>query len=112
VCRREFNRTWEESLAQKQAEEEAHKAEMKEQAEKDLEAIKAERELLRDRNSTRNREHEQTLCEAIDADIEGSGNSWERVVKLVDMGAEVPESEVDLARMRGIFIKKKNEPAK
>ena len=39
-ARREFNRQWEESLAQKQADEDAKKAEMKEQALKDLEAIK------------------------------------------------------------------------
>ena len=31
------------------------------------------------------REHERTVCEQLDADIEGSGNSWERVVKMVDL---------------------------
>ena len=31
------------------------------------------------------REHEQVLCEQIDADIGGSGNPWERVGKMVDL---------------------------
>jgi hypothetical protein len=31
------------------------------------------------------REHERTVCEQLDADIEGCGNSWERVVKMVDL---------------------------
>lgn len=82
---------------------------MKEKALKDLEAIKREREELRDRNSTRNRETEQTLCEKMDADIAGEGNSWERVVKLVDMQADAGEGAEDMSRMRQIFIKKKNE---
>ena len=86
--RREFNRTWEESLAKKEAEEAEHKAALREKATNDLEAMKEERELLRERNSSRNREHEQTLCEQIEADIDGSGNSWERVAKLVDMSGD------------------------
>ena len=105
--RREFNRTWEESLAKKEAEEAEHKTALREQAKNDLEAMKQERELLRERNSSRNREHEQTLCEQIEADIDGSGNSWERVAKLVDMSGDV--DGVDNSRMRAIFIKKKNE---
>ena len=50
----------------------------------------------------------KALCEQIDADIEGSGNSWERVAKLVDLQQLVSESGADCARMRQVFIKKKN----
>lgn len=67
--------------------------------------------MLRERNSSRNRfayyvpqrlhvapsiwlhrELEQAICEQIDADIAGTGKSWDRVVKLVDL--QVLQSEV------------------
>ena len=76
-----------------------------------LAAINTERDLLRDRNSARNREHEQALCEQIDADIEGSGNSWERVVKMVDLQQLDPTGGADVTRMKQIFIKMKNTSA-
>mmetsp|Transcript_66057 Transcript_66057/g.149092 ORF Transcript_66057/g.149092 Transcript_66057/m.149092 type:complete len:125 (+) Transcript_66057:79-453(+) len=105
----EFNRNWEASLASTAAEEEAKAQEMKAIAQAELTKMKEERDELRDRNSSRNREHEQVLCEQIDADIGGSGNPWERVGKMVDLQVDASKDAVDTSRMRQIFIKKKNE---
>jgi hypothetical protein len=55
----EFDATWEANLSAKAAEEDATKGEMKNVAMAALEAMKVERDELRERNSSRNRDHEQ-----------------------------------------------------
>lgn len=50
-------------------------------------------------------------CHQIDNDIEGNGNSWERVTKLVDLQLDHTATELDTSRMRQIFIQMKNTTA-
>ena len=106
----EFHAEWDSILAQKAADEEAAEKEMFDKAKQTREQFNEAREELMDRNTTRNREAERVLFEQIDNDIEGSGNAWERVVKLVDLQADHGDDKLDTSRMRQVFLKMKNSP--
>ena len=47
--------------------------------------------------------------EQIEADMEAE-NPWARVIKLVDLQAEHSDKNLDVSRMRQLFIQLKNEP--
>lgn len=47
--------------------------------------------------------------EQIEADLEAE-NPWARVIKLVDLQAEHSDKNLDVSRMRQLFIQLKNEP--
>ena len=51
----------------------------------------------------------QLLMEQIEADMEAE-NPWARVIKLVDLQAEHSDKNLDVSRMRQLFIQLKNEP--
>ena len=51
----------------------------------------------------------QLLMEQIEADLEAE-NPWARVIKLVDLQAEHSDKNLDVSRMRQLFIQLKNEP--
>lgn len=59
-------------------------------------------------NKEKNRSEEQVLLEKVEYELE-SGNSWERVTKLIDNEAE-EDDKSDTSRMRKLFIQLKNEP--
>ncbi|OQR86913.1 hypothetical protein ACHHYP_09815 [Achlya hypogyna] len=97
-----------------------------------MEAFKAERERLREAKIQANRTLEAATVEKLDADLV-SANPWERVVTLVELESikakaakrvaaearargEKPEAakldleEVDVTRMKQIFLQLKQEP--
>ncbi len=57
----------------------------------------------------KNRSEEQVLLENIEYELE-SGNTWERVGKLIDNDTDADSSKSDTSRMRKLFIQLKNEP--
>ncbi len=52
-------------------------------------AFVEEQSVCRERTAAKNREYEQALCEQIDAEVTGTGRSWERISKLVDLQVPV-----------------------
>ncbi|KAJ1448860.1 hypothetical protein M885DRAFT_537636 [Pelagophyceae sp. CCMP2097] len=62
-------------------------------------------------NMQKNREEEQLLMEQLATDIE-SENPWERIVSLVDLQAGMSDENLDVSRMRQVFIQLKNSPPK
>jgi hypothetical protein len=109
VCCSAFNRTWAIALEAKRAEEQAQDAAAKENAAKEIADWHAQRQAQLNSNKEKNRSEEQVMLERVEYELE-SGNSWERVTKLIDNDAEAESDKSDTARMRKLFIQLKNEP--
>jgi len=105
-----WNNEWTVTLMQRKDEENAAKAKDVEQARLDLENFQAARETRRESKMARNRSEEQDKLEALEADLENN-NSWQRVVKLVELTHDTVEGSEDVKRMRDVFILLKNEPS-
>uniref|UniRef100_A0A7S2GYA0 Clathrin light chain n=1 Tax=Helicotheca tamesis TaxID=374047 RepID=A0A7S2GYA0_9STRA len=106
-----WNNEWQVTLMQRKDEENAAKAKDVEQARVDLEKFQAEREARREAKMARNRSEEQDKLEALEADLEND-NSWQRVVKLVELTQDSAEASEDTKRMKDVFILLKNEPSR
>jgi hypothetical protein len=104
-----FNRTWAIALEAKRAEEQAQDAAAKEHAAKEIADWHAQRQAKLNSNKEKNRSEEQVMLEKVEYELE-SGNSWERVTKLIDNDAEAESDKSDTLRMRKLFIQLKNEP--
>lgn len=103
-----WNYDWQETLKNRKDEENAKKAEMIESASLDLERFQKEREIKREARIAKNREDEQAKLEAIEADLEND-NSWQRVVKMVELSHDSKEEAEDVKRMRDVMIHLKND---
>ena len=102
----DFMEQWEETLAQKDAEEQVAREDTLSQAKKELAEHMAQQEVQRQARYESNRSNEQVKLEQLEGGPEGS--PWERVVGLID--TQVSEATAHVARMKSILIKVKNEP--
>merc|ERR1712032_107589 len=106
-----WNSEWQETLMTRKEEENAKKAEMIESARVDLERFQKEREMKREARIAKNRDDEQAKLEAIEADLEND-NSWQRVVKMIELSHDSKEDAEDVKRMRDVMIHLKNDTAR
>ena len=106
-----WNEEWQETLSKRKDEENAAKAEMVEAAKVYLEKFQAGKESKREGKMAKNREDEQAKLEAIEADLEND-NSWQKVVKMVELSHDSASDGEDVKRMRDVLILLKNEPAR
>lgn len=103
-----WNNQWQVTLKERKDEENAAKAAAVEKAEAELSNFQAARETKRESRMARNRSDEQDKLEAIEADLEND-NSWQRVVKMVELNQDAAEGAQDCARMRDVLIFLKND---
>lgn len=104
-----WNEEWQQTLLARKDEENAAKSTAVEAAQKEIEAFQAEREKRRESRMAKNRSDEQEKLEAIEADLEND-NSWQKVVKMIELNQDSKEGSVDTGRMRDILVLMKNEP--
>ena len=110
-CDSAFNRVWNEKLdAKRKAEAEAEKA-VRAKAADDLSNWTTQRTIRLTAKKDTNRSEEQVLLEQLESEID-IGNTWDRVSKLIDSGADysADSDRPDVSRMRKVFIQLKNEP--
>jgi hypothetical protein len=103
-----WNNEWQVTLKERKDEENAAKAATVERSEGELATLQAERETKRDSRMARNRSDEQDKLEAIEADLEND-NSWQRVVKMVELNQDAADSAQDCGRMKDVLIFLKND---
>jgi hypothetical protein len=106
-----WNEEWQQTLLERKDEENSSKAEQVERAREEIATFQAEREKRRESRMAKNRSDEQDKLEAIEADLEND-NSWQRVVKMIELNQDSAEGSVDTGRMRDILVLMKNEPAR
>mmetsp|Transcript_12559 Transcript_12559/g.18842 ORF Transcript_12559/g.18842 Transcript_12559/m.18842 type:complete len:221 (-) Transcript_12559:392-1054(-) len=106
-----FNVEFQETLKLRKEAENAAKAAAIAAAEEDLATIAAQRSTKREAKMSKNRSEEQSKLEAMEADLEND-NSWQRVVKLVDLTQDGKDGAQDTKRMRDVFIVLKNDENK
>ncbi|KAL3823111.1 hypothetical protein ACHAXA_006441 [Cyclostephanos tholiformis] len=106
-----WNEEWQATLLARKEEENAIKASHVEKAAEDVKAFLAEREKRREMRMAKNRSDEQEKLEAIEADLEND-NSWQKVVKMIDLTQDSSEGAGDTSRMKDILVLLKNDPAK
>ncbi len=83
---------------------------MKREASEELTSWKSQRDVRMNSKKEVNRGEEQVFLEQQESDLL-SGNTWDRVTKLVDLQADLAVSgKADTTRMRRLFIHLKNEP--
>jgi type IV secretory pathway VirB10-like protein len=103
-----WSNEWQVTLKERKDEENAAKAACVEAAESELQNFQAGREAKRESRMARNRGDEQDKLEAIEADLEND-NSWQRVVKMVELNQDAAEGSQDCGRMRDVLIFLKND---
>lgn len=106
-----WNYEWQETLKERKDQENSLKAEMLETARLELENFQAEREKKKEARIAKNREDEQAKLEAIEADLEND-NSWQRLVKMVELSHDSTDKAQDVKRMRDVMIYLKNDEAR
>eukprot|EP00584_Thalassiosira_punctigera_P007790 CAMPEP_0172532930 /NCGR_PEP_ID=MMETSP1067-20121228/5797_1 /TAXON_ID=265564 ORGANISM="Thalassiosira punctigera, Strain Tpunct2005C2" /NCGR_SAMPLE_ID=MMETSP1067 /ASSEMBLY_ACC=CAM_ASM_000444 /LENGTH=244 /DNA_ID=CAMNT_0013317493 /DNA_START=110 /DNA_END=844 /DNA_ORIENTATION=- len=106
-----WNDEWAVTLLRRKEEENATKASHVETARDEVAAFQAEREKRREARMAKNRSDEQDKLEAIEADLEND-NSWQRVVKMIELNQDSTEGAVDTGRMKDVLVLLKNEPAR
>merc|ERR1712127_746314 len=94
---------------ERREEEAVSKTQQLEKAKVELAKFQAARDAKFESKSKKNRQDEQDKLEAIEADLEND-NSWQRVVKMVELNHESAEGSADCSRMRDVLIFLKNEP--
>jgi len=104
----EWNQAWQVVLRERKDNENALKAEHVESARKDLDTFNEQRYVKREAKMVQNRSEEQTKLEAMEADLEND-NSWQRVVKLIDLQQDTIDDGWDVSRMRDVVIMLKND---
>ncbi|KAL7445352.1 hypothetical protein ACHAXH_007473 [Discostella pseudostelligera] len=105
-----WNEEWLVTLQSRKDEDASIKAEHIAKAESDIAAFQAEREKRREARMAKNRSDEQDKLEAIEADLEND-NSWQKVVKMIELNQDSSEGAVDTSRMKDILVLLKNDPA-
>jgi hypothetical protein len=103
-----WNNEWQVTLKDRKDEENAQKGAALEKAEMDLSELQAQREKKRESRISNNRADEQEKLEAIEADLEND-NSWQRVVKMVELNQDAAEESKDCSRMKDVLILLKND---
>ena len=103
-----WNNQWQVTLKERKDEENAQKGSAVEQAEQDLSELQGQREKKRESRISNNRADEQEKLEAIEADLEND-NSWQRVVKMVELNQDAAEESKDCSRMKDVLILLKND---
>ena len=106
-----FNLEFQETLKLRKEAENSSKAAALAAAEGDLATIAAQRSTKREAKMSKNRSEEQSKLEAMEEDLEND-NSWQRVVKLVDLTQDGRDNAQDTKRMRDVFIVLKNDENK
>jgi hypothetical protein len=106
-----WNEEWTATLLTRKEEENAIKAAHVDKAAEDIKAFLAEREKRREMRMAKNRSDEQDKLEAIEADLEND-NSWQKVVKMIDLTQDSREGAEDTSRMKDILVLLKNDTAK
>ena len=104
-----WNEEWQQTLLSRKDEENSVKSAQVEKAREEIAAFQAEREKRREARMAKNRSDEQDKLEAIEADLEND-NSWQKVVKIIELNQDSAEGSVDTGRMRDILVLMKNEP--
>lgn len=104
-----WNDEWQTTLLARKDEENAKKAADVETARAEIEAFQAEREKRREARMAKNRSEEQDKLEAIEADLEND-NSWQKVVKMIELNQDSSEGAENTGRMRDVLVLLKNEP--
>ena len=104
-----WNDEWQQTLLARKDEENAKKASDVETARSEIEAFQAEREKRREARMVKNRSEEQDKLEAIEADLEND-NSWQKVVKMIELNQDSSEGAESTGRMRDVLVLLKNEP--
>lgn len=104
-----WNDEWQTTLLARKDEENAQKATDVETARAEIEAFQAEREKRREARMVKNRSEEQDKLEAIEADLEND-NSWQKVVKMIELNQDSSEGAENTGRMRDVLVLLKNEP--
>lgn len=105
-----WNEEWQITLQSRKDDESSTKAAHIAKAEADIAAFQAEREKCREARMAKNRSDEQDKLEAIEADLEND-NSWQKVVKMIELNQDSSEGAVDTSRMKDILVLLKNDPA-
>jgi Clathrin light chain len=84
---------------------------VRQQAADDLDNWKTQRSIKMSAKKDANRTEEQVLLEQLESEID-VGNTWDRVSKLIDSGADfsTESNKADVTRMRKLFIQLKNDP--
>ncbi|KAL7463015.1 hypothetical protein ACHAXS_003387 [Conticribra weissflogii] len=106
-----WNEQWQQTLLSRKDEENVTKASHVEKAREEIAAFQAEREKKREMRMAKNRSDEQDKLEAIEADLEND-NSWQKVVKMVELNQDGSSGAVDTGRMKDLLVLLKNEPAR
>jgi hypothetical protein len=106
-----WNNEWQVILKERKDEENAAKAATMTKAEQDLATFQAGRETKREAKMAKNRTDEQDKLEAIEADLEND-NSWQKVIKMIELNQDSAEGSVDCSRMRDVLICLKNDTAR
>ncbi|KAL7549849.1 hypothetical protein ACHAWF_013108 [Thalassiosira exigua] len=106
-----WNEEWQQTLLNRKDEENEIKAGHVEKAREEIAAFQAEREKRREARMAKNRSDEQDKLEAIEADLEND-NSWQRVVKMIELNQDSKEDAADTTRMKDVLVLLKNEPAR
>ena len=104
-----WNEEWQTTLLARKDEENSIKAAAVEKAREDIASFQAEREKRRESRMAKNRSDEQDKLEAIEADLEND-NSWQRVVKMIELNQDSSDGAVDTGRMKDVLVLLKNEP--
>ena len=105
-----WNEEWQETLLSRKDEENSIKASAVEKAREDIAKFQEAREKRRESRMAKNRSDEQDKLEAIEADLEND-NSWQRVVKMIELNQDSSEGAVDTGRMKDVLVLLKNEPS-
>lgn len=103
-----WNNEWQVTLKERKDAENVLKAQHIQNAEESLAVFSAQRESKREMRMQKNRSDEQDKLEAIEADLEND-NSWQRVIKMVELNQDNAEEAKDCARMRDVLIFMKND---
>ena len=104
-----WNDEWQQTLLVRKDDENTKKASDVETARAEIEAFQAEREKRREARMVKNRSEEQDKLEAIEADLEND-NSWQKVVKMIELNQDSSEGAENTGRMRDVLVLLKNEP--
>jgi hypothetical protein len=104
-----WNNQWQITLKERKDEENEKKGAQVEKAEQQIADFQAQREKRREARISKNRAEEQEKLEAMEADLEND-NSWQKVVKMVELNQDAAEKSKDCSRMRDVLILLKNDP--
>lgn len=103
-----WNNEWQVTLKERKDAENVLKAQHIQNSEEALAVFATQRESKREMRMQKNRADEQDKLEAIEADLEND-NSWQRVIKMVELNQDNAEEAKDCARMRDVLIFMKND---